>query len=494
LQTFKNRAASPREDVHMLETLVLLAVLADVKTDIDAFARKALDTVGTTPGMTVVVVKDDRIVYRGDFGMRDVEAGLPVTPETRFYIGSTTKTFTGMTALVLAEEGKVDLDAPVTTYWPELKLTPPLDASRFTLRDFLAMRPGLANDTWNFRWGSPANINDDAELMRVLLTYSREEPRRFDYSNMAYNFAAKVLERATGKRWQDLTEEKVFAPLGMSASTSDVPEGNVSGFYRSSARNVFVRNTGKVDANMQPAGGTFTTSGDAAKWLIAMMNGGRLGGKQVLPKRAVQIAMSPQTTRKARYNYFDRWAWGIGQDIGEYEGDALIHRPGGFHGAYSHVSFMPEHRIGVAVFSNGGNLVADAVAAYAYDRLLGKKDLDAKWSKELERLAANAQKSRDERNAAAVVTRGTAGRALAQYTGAYRFDRLGGITVEREADKLFARWGILRAELIPIGGDEFSIDWESEGAPVKVKFVFDERGRAERFQWDQRVWTRINEP
>ena len=86
----------------MLTTLVLLAALSDVKADIDAFARKALERLGTTPGMTVVVVKGNDVLYRGDFGRRDVEAKLPVTPDTRFYIASSTKAFLAMAAAILA--------------------------------------------------------------------------------------------------------------------------------------------------------------------------------------------------------------------------------------------------------------------------------------------------------------------------------------------------------------------------------------------------------
>jgi CubicO group peptidase (beta-lactamase class C family) len=228
--------------------LLTLLLLADVRSNsIEAFAQKAMRELGTTPGMTVVVVKDDKVVYRGDFGLRDVEAKLPVTPDTRFYIGSSTKAFTAMMAAILATEGKIDLDAPLSELWPELKLTPPLDPKRFSLRDFLAMRPGLDNSTLNFRAGALGNV-DDAEALRLLATYSREVPRTFDYTNMSYDVAARVLRRVTGQRWQDLTESKVFAPLGMTSTTSAFPPAGAPyvHLYRSTAPNVFVRTEEKV--------------------------------------------------------------------------------------------------------------------------------------------------------------------------------------------------------------------------------------------------------
>lgn len=475
----------------MLITLVLLAALSDVKADIDAFARKALERLGTTPGMTVVVVKGNDVLYRGDFGRRDVEAKLPVTPDTRFYIASSTKAFLAMAAAILAEEGKLDLDAPVADVWPELKLTAPLDPKRLSLRDFLAMRPGVQNDTVNFRSGAIGNL-DDAEMMRVLAVYSREQPRTFRYSNTSYILAAKIMERATKKRWPDLISETILAPLGMTATSTSIPENApVAQAYRSTAPNAFERTREKTNDMMGPAGGMVMTSSDAAKWLIALINDGRAGGRQVLNKRAVQHVHSPQTTNKRRFRYFDRYAWGLGQDLADYEGDLLVHRFGGFGGAYSHISFMPEHDLGVAVFANGGGAAADAVAAYAYDLLLGKKDLDAKWSAELTKAAASIAEAREatRKAEARMGDRKPAARPLETYAGTYHYDRLGRIDMTIENGRLFAQLGWLRTEVVPTGGDEFLVDWSGEGEIETTKFVIED-GRVKQFDWGGRVFDR----
>jgi len=469
--------------------LLALPLRADLRTDLDAFARKAMADIGTAPGITVVVVKDDKVVYRGDFGLRDVEAKLPVTPDTRFYIASSTKAFTAMAAAILAEEGKLNLDAPISDAWPEVKFTAPLDAKRFSLRDFLAMRSGLDNGTLNFR-SVAGNIADEQELLRILGTYSREQPRVFRYSNMSYIVAAHVMEKAAGKSWRDLVAEKILIPLGMTSTSTTLPPPDVPAaqFYRSTAANVFVPSTrDKTNDTMGPAGGMLTTSTDIAKWLIALIN------ERGLPKRAIRMVQSAQTTNKARFRYIDRFAWGLGQDLGDYESDLIIHRFGGFGGAYSHVSFMPEHRIGVAVFSNGGGAVPDAIAAYAYDHLLGKKNLDAKWSAEIARVATAANQARAERRAAEA--RMTAhhdnAHPLAQYAGTYHYDRLGDIELTVSGDHLDAQLGLLRAPMFPAGNDDFLVDWQDEGEPEPVKFTFDENGRAQRLDWGGRVFDRV---
>jgi CubicO group peptidase (beta-lactamase class C family) len=480
----------------LLLVLLLLAVPLrgeGAAAGLDAFARNAMRRLGTTPGLSVVVVRDDAIVYQGDLGLRDVESRLPVTRDTRFYIASTTKAFTAMTAAIVAEEGKLDLDAPVASVWPELKLTAPLDPKRFSLRDFLAMRSGLANDSLNFRI-EIGNVRTEDELLRLLAVYSSEQPRTFRYSNMSYLIAARIVEHATGRRWADLVAEKILLPLGMTSTlTGPAPaEVPVARFYRADAAGTFVRTPSALDEMAGPAGGMLMTTTDAAKWLMALMNDGRAGGRQALPRHAVRIVQSPQTTNKRRFRYIDRFAWGLGQDLGEYEGELIVHRFGGLNGAYSHVSFMPDRRIGVAVFANGGGAVPDAVAAYAYDLLLGRKDLAAKWSAELERAAASVAEAREQRRKAEapMAQRSALARPAEAYAARYHYDRLGDIDVTAQNDRLYAQFGLYRAELVPVGKDAFLIDWVDEGQPASIQFVVDATGTPSRIDWVGRIFER----
>jgi CubicO group peptidase (beta-lactamase class C family) len=473
--------------------LTVVSLHAGLDSEIDAFARKAMEQIGTTPGLAVVVVKDDKVIYRGHFGWRDVSARLPVTPDTRFYMASSTKAFTALAAAIAAEEGKLDLDAPISAVWPDLKLTAPLDPTRLSLRDFLAMRSGLGNDTLNFRM-EVGNVRGDKELLRLLADYSRAEPRTFRYSNLNYILAGRIMEKATGKRWSDLVSEKILVPLGMTSTITQGPANGVPAAkcYRSAGPNAFVELPAEID-EAGPAGAMLTTTSDAAKWLIAMMNGGRVGGKQLLPKRAVALVQSQQTVNKRRFRYIDRFAWGLGQDLGDYEGDLIVHRFGGLNGAYSHVSFMPEHRIGVVAFSNGGGSIPDAVAAFAYDRLLGKKNLDAKWTAEIAKVAAAAAQQREQRRkaeAAAKAAKRSAGRPLDRYAATYHYDRLGDISVAARDGSLYGQFGIYRAEMIPMGDDNFLVDWIDQGEATPIKFVF-EGDRAIRMDWGGRIFDRV---
>jgi hypothetical protein len=278
--------------------------------------------------------------------------------------------------------------------------------------------------------------------------------------------------------------------LGMTSTVTDpkAPGIPVAKCYRSVAPDTFVAIPAEVGELAGPAGSMLTTSTDAAKWLVAMLGEGRAGAQQVFPKRAVRIVQAAQTTQKRRFRYFDRFAWGLGEDLGEYEGDLIVHRFGGLNGAYSHVSFMPERGIGVAAFSNGGGAVPDAVAAFAYDLLLDKKGLEQKWSAELDKVAAAVANDREQRRKAAAAT-ADARRPLPgpaqSYVASYHADRLGDIAVTADGGRLYGQLGIYRAELIPTGGDGFVVDWTGEGEAMPIKFV------PERIDWGGRIFERV---
>jgi CubicO group peptidase (beta-lactamase class C family) len=464
----------------------------DFSSHLESFVRDVMAENQAQPGMTVVVVKDGHVVYQSDFGLRDVEASLPVNRDTKFYVASTTKAFTGMLAAILAGEHKLDLDQPLSTSWPELKLTAPLDPTHLTLRDLLAMRSGLGNDTLNFRM-EIGNVSE-ADLLPLLASYSREEPRTFRYSNLNYILAAHVIERATGKSWRDLVTSRILKPLQMtSASLEPHPGTNVAKAYRVGvAPGTFVEVPVELSALAAPAGGMQLTSSDAARWLIALTGNGRVGRRQKLPREAVRLVQEEQTKNEKKFRSIDRFAWGLGEDLGKYDGDLIVHRFGGLNGAYSHVSFMPAHNIGVAVFANSGSgAVPDAIASYAYDLLLDKKDLDAKWSaarKELKDATATARAQRRKSDEEVAAKRADAPHPLASYAGVYHYDRLGDMTLTADAGRLYGTYGIFRSELIPVGKDAFVVDFTDRGDLASMQFVF-EGDQPVRLVWGQRIFT-----
>ncbi len=173
------------------------------------------------PGLELAVVRAGEPLYAGGFGVRGVEDATPVTATTLFHHGSCGKAYTGLLATVLAEEGLVDLDAPVRRWVPELRLPDAVTAERVTLRDLLSHRSGFGRH--DLSWILHPSM-DGAELLRRLehLPLAGELRAQWLYSNFGYALAGLALGRAAGSGWGDALRGRVLAPLGMSRTLTSV--------------------------------------------------------------------------------------------------------------------------------------------------------------------------------------------------------------------------------------------------------------------------------
>lgn len=150
--------------------------------------------------------------------MTSVENPLPVEANTLFQFGSTGKTFTATAMMRLVEAGKVDWDAPVRTYVPELELSDEQTAATVTVLQLFNHTAGWAGDFM----GAGSDLGDDAlaRYVTAMATLPQERPlgTGASYNNASLSLAGRVIEKVTGKRFEDAIVELIFAPLGMEHS------------------------------------------------------------------------------------------------------------------------------------------------------------------------------------------------------------------------------------------------------------------------------------
>lgn len=412
------------------------------------------------PGVAVAVVGRDWPLFVRGFGVRDVATREPVTPSTVFYIASSTKSFTGTLAAVLASRGVIDLDAPLSRYLTELRMNAPLSADSITLRSLLTHTSGMRNEAVVFRTAYTGD-HDDALLLR-LLANSEPIPRAYRYDNLGYVVAALAMERATGRDWQDLLRDEVFRPLGMMHTTARVSEARAGGWPMASPHltgpdGAVVIPSLKQDNTMHPAGGMLTTAEDLVRWIQAQLTGGRVEGRQVFPEAVVRETQRPDAVQRDSFYRYLRTGYGLGWQTAEYEGERMIQHFGGFEGWRAHVSFLPDRGFGVAVLINDaspiGGPAPDVIATYAYDLLLGRPGVNAKYAAERERLARNAetwrQRIRDDR-ANRASRPPTPDERKPFFVGTYENEMLGRVTVRlAENRELWATFGNMSARLDP---------------------------------------------
>jgi len=433
-----------------------LGVLAD---SLDPFVRGLVDE-GFMPGVAIAVVTRDGPSYLRGFGVRDVRTREPVTPQTGFYIASSTKSFTGTLAAILDQRGVISLDAPLSRYLPELRMNAPLSADSVTLRALLTHTSGLRNEPVVFRTAF-SGVHDDATLIR-LLGQSTPIPRSYRYDNLGYVVAALAMERATGREWQDLLRDELFRPLGMTHTTARVSEARAGGWpmaspHQTGSDSVVRLTLEKQDNTMHAAGGMLTTAEDLVRWLRAQLDAGRVDGRQVIPQAVVRAAHTPSAMHTDTFYRYVRTGYGLGWQTADYEGERMVHHFGGFQGWQAHISFLPDRGIGVAVLINDsspiGGPAADVIATYAYDLLLGRPGVNAKYAAERERMVANAAEARQriradwERRAARPPT---PDERKPFFAGTYENEQMGTVEVRlRENRELWATLGNLSARLDP---------------------------------------------
>src|SRR5258707_8978295 len=183
--------------------------------DLDALIAEAMDE-WKIPGLAIAVVQNGEVALLKAYGLRDVEAGLTVTTDTHFMIGSITKSFTSTGLAVLVDERRLDWKKPVRDYIPEFRLHDAVATDRITVRDLLCHHSGLPRHDWIWMPGdlSPAQM---LAAMRYL------EPcddirSTFQYLNLGYLVASMVTERVSSQSWTEFTPVRLTDQLHMNVT------------------------------------------------------------------------------------------------------------------------------------------------------------------------------------------------------------------------------------------------------------------------------------
>ncbi len=443
--------------------------------EFDAYVAKAVKAWGI-PGLAVAIVKDDSMVFAKGYGVRRLGGSDPVDAHTRFAIGSTTKAMTALSLLMAADDGQVQLDAPVQRYLPALQLYDPVMTRELTVRDVLTHHTGLpgSDQLWS---GNDYAIDEIIRRMRFLKPTASFR-NRYAYQNVQYAMAGEVLRAATGTAWSEALPKRIWGPIGMRetvpylAATVGLP--NVASPHMIIDTTLQVIDNRTVDP-VAPAGAVWSNVTDMAKWMRFVLDSGRAGGRRLVTEERFVDWMSPQvvvpkadfypTTRLSRVQ---RINYGLGWFLHEYAGDAVAMHTGSIDGMSAIIGLIPERRLGVYVLANVDHAeLRHALMLRVFDMYAARAPRD--WSTELRVMYQGLadQGAAAERAMVAARVPGTKPTLpLDRYAGTYA-DSLEGVL------KVSVRNGALHATLGKgFGGplehwhfDTFMARWDDRRAP-----------------------------
>ncbi|MDQ6799549.1 MAG: beta-lactamase family protein [Acidobacteriota bacterium] len=318
------------------------------------------DYSGDVPGASVLVVRDGKVVIRKSYGMANLEERIAATPDTNYRLASVTKQFTAASILILAKNGKLSLDDPITKY-----LALPAYANAITIRHLLTHTSGLFAYEDLIPPGTTRQLKD-ADVLAILKDDDGSyfpAGTQYRYSNTGYAFLALIVERASGQRFADFLRDNIFKPAGMNATVAF--EEGVSTVARraygySRADGAWHRTDQSLTSAVLGDGGIYTSIDDLVHW-IAWLESGRFDDALV-----PAIATDDPAVR-----------YGFGWRISEHGGHRIVWHTGETIGFRNAIVRVPDRHLAVVVLTNRNEREPYRIAIEIVDMLLKERRLPA---------------------------------------------------------------------------------------------------------------------
>jgi CubicO group peptidase (beta-lactamase class C family) len=435
------------------------------------------------PGAAVVVVANNEVVLSEGFGVADLASGRAMTNRTMFPIASNTKCFTAAMLCVLAEQGKVDLDAPVRDVIPWFKLHDSIATELVSCRDLLAHRTGLPAHDMMWYGEIPLSLEEVTRRLRYLPT-ARQPRQRWQYNNMCYMVAGYVTEVLTGQTWTDAVQSVLLDPLGMSDvrfSVHDLPAETYSLPYREVGGEMVLQVL-PSRALQAPPGGIVAHVDDLARWVLARLGNPTADGGHVLSDSVLRELHAPAMIEPKLVTFDERQSCGyaLGCSVDSYRGHTLIDHGGSLIGYSSEVAIVPNLGAAVAVVANRHySELPQSLVASIVDRIAGLEPID--WGERF--LTAERAIKQGRRDTAAAAEsradRRPPSRPIDEFVGIYSHPAYGDIEIVAApgSDELLdAEYHGLgeRAGIVHRDRDSFSLELREFEAQVPLIFTIND--------------------
>ena len=361
------------------------------------------------PSVGLGVIKDGEVLYCGGVGLRDRERELPADGATLYQIGSSSKSFTALLCARLVDEGKLAWDAPIREIAPEVRFYEPFVTENVTIRDLLSHRTGLPRH--EYAWYRTDFTRE--ELVHNIRYFEPETPFRthMHYNNFGYILLGYLIEKVTGRSWEDCVRQEIFEPLGMARSScflADIegdpnyaaPYGVIGKSFSGDEQTDFYRTKIEdkekgIGAPFGPAGSINSCAEDMLKYLAFQLG----DGSPLLSEAAFREMHKPNIFLPAPLDMPMEetvlHAYCMGWISEMYRGHKVIQHGGNVNGYSAQMFLLPEEKLGIVALTNmDGCFVHLSAARTIADHFLGVEGGD--WFRRYYDFAVQSEEGLDE--------------------------------------------------------------------------------------------------
>lgn len=429
--------------------------------ELEKFVEAAMQA-AKVPGVALAIVHERKVFYARGFGVTSIEdGGIPVTPQTIFRIGSTSKPLTTTAIMRLVEAGTLELDTPINEIMPDLELSVPGAIGEITLRKLLSHTAALPTAAEHYGSREPAGLR--AGVYGDIASYPLVAPvdKIWSYSNPGINFAGYVAELVSGTPYTQLMQELVFDPLEMKRTTFDPTVAMTYPLAQSHKLdddgNLVVDHHYADNTMHYPSGFVMSTALDLANFAIMHLSGGSFGGKQVLLPESINTMHTPHV----KFAALNGDGYGLTFSSFDYKGVRQVGHGGRISSFASHFEMVPETGTAVVILANNSALWSPhehSITRFILDGLL---DLPSEMPP-----VATIEPDRSKWD---------------QFVGTYTGANSGAAEVLRNDDELSIIWQGQTLPLKAVSADLYVVQ-PPEGDPIPVSFMMDGSAPAEYIQ------------
>ena len=468
----------------LLLALALFAVSAAAQTDpafqkklddIDSYAQKVMAD-WPQPGMAIAVVKDDKVVFKKGYGVREIGRPEKVDADTVFAIASNSKAFLAATVAILVDEGKLKWDDKVTKYLPDFKMYDPYVTNELTIRDLLTHRNGLATFSGDLLWYentySPDEIVARVRYLKPVAGFRTQ----FGYQNVMFVTAGQVVEKVTGKTWPQFVKERILKPLKMERTTTsvkDLPNNAAVPHNESFGGKLRPLHHGNVDGGVAAAGLNSSVA-DLSQWIRLQLGRGTIDGNKLISSARITemwqpYMMMPISEAAERSNPTRHFSGvGMGWFVNDYHGRKIINHSGGLDGMLSYTVLIPEENLGFVVLTNSEYPPFSIMMNKMMDVFVNAPERDLNGNALRSAAAQKAKAAEDLKKIEDARRKDTRpSLSLDDYAGRYSDDYYGTVSVVNEGGKLVFKMDAspnLTADLEHWHFDTFRLRWRASTA------------------------------